>query len=270
MSQLSSMEHPVHSWYAEAKTRPGARPGPDSALYPSDVDAPGAGSAADPRRQGGDLELDRLRYLVLPPKWPAAGLETAYDLTYRFWKEVWSRTFLELDGEDELFSDDFIRQDEIAVVFHGDEPIAMTLLNFMDLRTQSHRESSCFRAFDIDLFPKVVSEFSWNALVCCYFTVSPKWRLGSAGFSMKELLAEVVIHHFLSSRAQILIGTARRDKGVHELLYSRGGIPLRQNIIFHNVPVDIIVIPKQSATFCGSAMIRDLGRRIWDRRIRAR
>jgi hypothetical protein len=180
------------------------------------------------------------RYIVLPGTHPPMGLRSAYAEAYWLWRRVWSQTFQELDGLKSLFSDDFIRQDQIGCIFRDDLCIALVFFRDLDFTLPSARHDSYFKCWkESDIIgllkdgPKV--------MVGSYITVHPEFR-GSLqnGIRLKSTLLQLSIKSLLASDCDVMTGITRCDRGINTVAFDLGAQLLSKDVVYHGVPTDLV------------------------------
>lgn len=88
-----------------------------------------------------------IEYYLFNANRPHPLLKIPFDKTYATWKEIWKKTFKELDGSDMLYSNDFTRQDHINALFQNGECIALTLCRILDLDQIQNCDDSYFQSW---------------------------------------------------------------------------------------------------------------------------
>ena len=183
----------------------------------------------------------KTKYLVLPGTDPDPEYLDEYTKAFQLWKDVWSATFLELDGTARLFSDDFSRQDEVGAIFdETDQCLALVFLRESNLSLPGGTLDSYFAPWPPEALEKLTRDGS-KIQVGSYITVAPAHRGPRAeGPKLKGLLLELAVQHLLASDCAAMTGITRRDKGVHHMAYGSGATLLQENIIYHGVPTDLV------------------------------
>jgi hypothetical protein len=208
----------------------------------------------------------QLTYVLLPGKLPPPHLVAHYEAAYKCWKDVWSETFLELDGNSKLASNDFTRQDEVSALFHGDKCLGVTFFNWIDFASQVAKEDSYFEVWS----PKAISEltkFDSRVLVCSNFTLHPDGRRNALGVSMKDVLMGLLVKRFLDSGANSMTGTVRNNRGVNVCTYRHGAVALERDFKLHGVEVDLVAFYRDTAKLSDDPMISNLVDALWERRV---
>lgn len=188
-----------------------------------------------------DLKPKDLKYYVLPGEYSVEGSEKIYREAYRMWREVWSQTFLELDGSGRIFSDDFTRQSIVGAVFHGDECAAMTCFHRVDFALPTAVEDSYFKIWPEEALQQLVRDGE-KVLVCSHLTVSPKYRgaVDPSGMTLKLLVSDLSVRVLLESDCAVMTGTMRNNRGAQNAAYAAGASPILRNAIMHGVEVDLV------------------------------
>lgn len=154
------------------------------------------------------------------------------DRAYALWRRIWSEVFSELSG---VFDDAaFDRADEVIVLCRGAEPVALSLIQRLDLREAQDRAHPHFAAYSPALFDELVARGDCEVLVGRYFTVDPAYRRDrSSGPATKDLLFGAIAAHFVASDADLMLGCMRDNRGMQRLGERFGGEPLHPGVIHH-------------------------------------
>jgi hypothetical protein len=192
------------------------------------------------------LNPELLSYQLLRPRHVGLADVALIGEAYRCWSEVWSETFQELDGNDDLPSDEFTRQDEIGAIFHGYECIALSCFRWVDLGLGMAREDSYFRVWPEHVKDAATRDGS-RVCVASHLTVSRPWRGKVSGFSLgKIILALTLDRSQAASEGSAMLGTMRDDNGMGRLIQSMGATKLA-TAERHGVPVTLIALYRDDA-----------------------
>jgi hypothetical protein len=185
------------------------------------------------------VELSELKYIIFPGEAPQAEWHSEYNDTYRVWKNVWSTTFQELDGNGTVFSDDMSRQTFIGSIMRNDRCVGIGMLHELNFHLPSARDDSWFKSWPDSAIKKLISE-GLRVLVFSNVTVDPDYRgdLGN-GIRLRNLIAGMMTKTFLTTNADVMAGNARCDRGVNHACYLAGATHLQQSRL-HGVEVDML------------------------------
>lgn len=172
---------------------------------------------------------------------------------YELWRDQWQATLRELDGITRLHSDEFVRQDAIAVLSTEHRCVALSALRWLDLSQPIAREDSYFRAW-----PEEVVRGLGDALVAISSNtiVHPDWRGAllepsvcppSEPQPLSTVIVALAIRRFLESSGECVIGVTRNDRSMNRVAASVGAVKLGQ-IELHGIESDLICIRRQAAT----------------------
>lgn len=195
------------------------------------------------------IQLDQLSVVNLKGRNNPPHLRPYYDIAYKMWSDTWKAALRELEGHDHLFSDDFKRQDEIMVLFHGREALGCVFFQYVNLRNVEDKYDSYFKPWPAE----VLSEFAetgggHDALVCSYFTLSIGGMRARSPVDLKNLLGALAIERFLNSGKGLMFGTMRNNRKMNELAYALGGAPVLRNQVLHGVEVDLVRFDRDKVT----------------------
>jgi hypothetical protein len=181
-----------------------------------------------------------LRHVLLKARNPVVGTEGDYEKAYGFWLEMWRSTFSEVDPDIELHSDTFVTQREVSAIFLRDQVIALMMYDFRDLSLRAHRDLSSFKYYPAEVLDVLQHDVKGPVMMAGQFTVHPDFRRGQGGPFMSELLAGIALKRFLGSTTQVMIAFTRNDRGMQDLCYRYGAVPLRKGLSAHGIPSDVI------------------------------
>lgn len=161
---------------------------------------------------------------------------------YQLWKRVWQKTFSELDGQDLLFSDDFSRQSELIALFYKNSPIAMVMHRYCDWSLFHLEHDSYFKSWPLSARKQLIQAGS-RIVIGSQITIAPEFRkTTSFPLPVKDIIVYASFQHLRNNSHNIdsITGTVRADKGVHKIFYEAGAFCVESNVLFHNVPVDLV------------------------------
>jgi hypothetical protein len=99
-----------------------------------------------------------------------------------------------------------------------------------------------------------------------YLTVDPKYRKGTAGYSMASLIIGLGYEVLKASSFDATMGPARCDVKIDEKVSEFGAFPLRETFTLHGVPVRIMVTLRDSIRRPSDSLIGDVVADHWARR----
>jgi hypothetical protein len=212
-----------------------------------------------PRR----VPVEALEYhLFRPSRTYDPLLEDAYEV----WRDGWKATLLELDGNAALHSDEFGRQDELAVVAIGGRCIAVTGLRWLDMALPRSREDSYFKSWPSEAVVGVGDHF---VLIASNTVVHPAWRRTlieapkvQLGDPMRLVFATIAltVRRFVASSAQKLIALTRNDRAIDRVGAALGAQRLAQTRV-HGIETDVVCLTRSNAP-PAEPIVREL----WSRR----
>lgn len=213
---------------------------------------------AQPRR----IAVEALEYhLFRPRRAHDPLLEDAYEV----WRDSWKATFSELQGSVALHSDEFVRQDELAVVAAGGRCIAVTGLRWLDMALARSREDSYFKSWPAEAVAALGTQ---PVLVGSNTVVHPAWRRTlveaprtQPGDPMRLVFVTIAltVRRFESSAARHLIALTRNDRAIDRVGAALGARRLAQ-IHMHGIETDVMCLDRANATEAGP-IVGELWRR---------
>lgn len=185
------------------------------------------------------IDVHQLQYHLFPGENPRPEWLASYLDTYRLWKSVWSATFHELDGNGTVFSDDFSRQSLIGSLMLDQRCVGACMFHFVDFRLPTARDDSWFKAWTDSAFEKLLRDGP-SVMVGSYVTVDPEFRgdLGN-GLRLRNAILGLISKTLLASDADVLAGSARRNRGVDKASALAGATHLEYGKL-HGVDVDLV------------------------------
>lgn len=210
--------------------------------------------------------IENLRLVVLAGAQPDDELVPYYDRAYQHWRRVWMSTFNELDGNKKLFSDNMSRQSEILAVFDGLTCIAMVCHRLTDFRTQAARADSYFEAWPQEALDSLTSH-GCRVLVPNQFSIDADRRGRVNGVSLKDILFTLSLWHMRDLDVDAITGTMRVDKNMNNFLYQSGAVPLMKDVMFHNVPVDLLAFYPKVKRITLPPDLEEVAANLWARAI---
>lgn len=214
--------------------------------------------------------VDSLQYVLIPGKPGLYGVgKDLHDKAFVFWKSFWESVLREIGAENaELHSDDFLRHEIIALLMHHDEVVAQHAYCFFDLdlsATPTH--SFIAKYFDETLRARLAAKKLRHVMSLEFLAVSPEWRSSKAGLSLAAVVIALGCRVGLAAGLDGMIAAARADVPVAKLGYQMGALPIRQGILVHGKPTDMLFWDRQSVKGLEDLRMRDLTEKLWASRI---
>lgn len=168
---------------------------------------------------------------------------------YELWRDSWRETLCQLEGITRINSDEFDRQDEVAVLVVGQRCAAVAGLRWIDLSLPMGREDSCFLAWP----ESAMAQIEDRLVGLVSNMVLARERRGSRiGFQsnqhphdtpLSQATLSLAIRRFLDSPAECVVGTARNDRSTNRLACNAGGRKVGQTAV-HGIDSDLIVVER--------------------------
>ena len=208
---------------------------------------------------------NEFNFLILNHREASQNIEM-YNKTYRLWQNVWNQTFNELNEDKRVDGDQFYLLDEFCTIAFQGQPIAMIALKWLDLSLQPSSDNSYFRTFP-ETTNDVLAKLNFKKLMAMgNLVVHPEWRRQSlsSGVSLSEIVIGLALERFKYSTFESVICYTRNNRGINKIIYRYGGTPLWENIIRHNVEVDVAIIPKAEVCQNPTPQVDHLVKRLWN------
>ena len=210
------------------------------------------------------ISLGELNYVLFPGS-TEQPIEYANEV-YKTWKLVWSKAFLELDGNGQIFSDGFTRQTKIGGVFYKGICVALSAFREVDFASPFQREDSLLSAWDEESFQILISEGS-KVSICSYLSVHPDYRGEIApDVTLKLITTHLCAKVLLNSDCDVMTGTMRCNRGTDKSAYASGASFIKKSTM-HAVEVDLVGFYKRRILANYSQHQHLWSERLWANRI---
>lgn len=177
-----------------------------------------------------DLMMRRLRFLIMPTRFYPSQYEKDMSLAYLFWKSVWGQALTEeMNVQEPLYSDNFLKQSHVAAIFCEEEPFALATLNVMDLHELMFQDDSYFKVWPKESIEQLKSH-STRIMACGNLALNFKFRNNALTIPGKDLMLAMVIQYLKSTHFDSIIGTVRLEKGMERAAYRTGAISLGRDL----------------------------------------
>lgn len=197
---------------------------------------------------GTSLDYQRLRFEIFDPKQPPRPSETAdYHQAYYLWKKVWLQTYAELEGVQNIYSDDFYRQQEAFCIFYDRECVGLTMHSYLDLKNPIHRDLRYFKAYPPGSIEAIEELGVRRVLISNQTAVDSQFRKSLSGIAFADVLVGLTVQRLLRSDCEAFIAYTNNSKKVQDIAYRFGAKPIVQGHSQHNVEVDIVCLEKKMA-----------------------
>lgn len=170
-----------------------------------------------------------------------------YNEAYKLWKSVWLQTLNELDGVNEIHSDDFTRQTQFGCLFWKDRCVSQVAIRECNLSLKSIRDDSILKAWDDSSLAKAFANGP-SVSIASNLCVHPEFRGEIAeNLSLKQLSFYLLSKMFLNLEHNGMIATTRVNRGANKTAYNAGATFLKKSIL-HNVEVDLVMYLRPEVT----------------------
>ncbi len=177
------------------------------------------------------ISLENLTYRVVSRNSANDFENNLYKRAYQFWKKIFTATFKEVISSNYvLYSDEFLLQDQIGVLFSGKEIVG--IISYSKIKTSSlvDMDRSYFKNYPNESIEYIKRNFN-EVFIISNLAVSPKNRKSISGTSYSSYLIGLGVKEFLHSDCDTLITITRNDRKTHNSVGIFGG----KTLSFHNV-----------------------------------
>lgn len=209
------------------------------------------------------------RYTIFSATNPPDRFIGLHDSAYELWLDVWTGVYSGLGLDTSVLKAEFGRQDMIATIFCGDEPVAVHLYSFFSTKSRASLDQSYMAQYPKEFYSGLEAAGLRSVMSLEYMTVNPAWRKGRFPVHMGSVLVGLSCEVMKYFGHEASIAPARRDHKVHEIAYAFGGEPVLANVISHNVPCDLLAIRADRCHEHADSAIRAMIADLWKHRIEA-
>lgn len=172
----------------------------------------------------------KLRFAVYPIRFAPKDKKQELQKLYHCWRSVWSDALSkEMNVKDILFADNYSRQSHVAALFHGEEPVGLTTLNWMDLSDDLYLDDSFFKVWPKDAIECLKQEAK-TIMTCCNVTLNFKFRQNALGISCKDLLLSLLVQYLKASSVDAIVAAVRLEKSMEKAAYRTGASPIYRDL----------------------------------------
>jgi len=213
-------------------------------------------------RPSQEVPVDALEYHIFSPQ---RARDPLLEDAYEVWRSVWLASFESVHGVYRLHSDQFVRQDQIAVISAGGRCISLMGLRRLDLSLARVRHDSYFEPWPDEVLASLPDRIVG---VTSNLAVHPDWR-GATVMSprspedstrLSSLTIALSVRSSFASAVDSVIALTRNDRSVDKLASSLGAAKLGQ-ITMHRTDADIVRFDRANAVTRGC-----VADELWERR----
>ena len=189
--------------------------------------------------------LKRFRLVILPCDEHGENHQLL-DGIYQLYKRVWAKELKELDGQEEIYSNDFLRHDSLCALLFDDKPVAFFCFSAINPASEIRRGDSWFHAWPENIMKKLGQSYTY-ALMPQWFGVCPHFRKTNQEIpiNLAQVTTEVWAKIILEFGFEAGFGTTRNNRGVNKLVQSVGGQKITSSLD-HGVEVDLFLMTPEN------------------------
>lgn len=213
-------------------------------------------------------QLENLRYYLLDPA-DAPGEHQTQNKTFSFWQSTWETVLQGLGCDASVLVEEFVRQNLIATIFDGENPVAVHLYSFFSLNSKPASLHPYMKQYPPLYFDRLHELGVSRVMSMEYMTIHPDWRKHVTGFHLGAVLASLAFRVMRQYGADAAIAPARRDHRVHDLAYAYGGDCVVEKVMNHNVECDLIACRAAKINNHPSPLVCEWEEKLWASRTEA-
>ncbi len=190
-----------------------------------------------------------LKLIIMPGSAPPTELVQHYEAAYLMWRTVWEEAALEIeDFPKKVFSNDFVRQDEILAVFKGDECTSLGFWTELDMSLITSRQDQYFQSWDDESVSKLTMYGSYIGKYS-FFTVAKNFRAWSreVNISLTDLQVGLFGYRLLESNCSAMTGTTRNNRKINFICTRGGAQLLKKDVMQYGSAVDLMAWYRHTA-----------------------
>lgn len=219
--------------------------------------------------------MKQLQCFILPGrlKYCSDQYTNHYNVSYEFWKSGLQRAYKDEGNQQEaekLTSDDFLRHEELAVLFHRRQPVGLLMFDLINLVNKARLDHSHMKLYPQPLLQQLIDQGHQQAMTVCSLLVSPDWRQSQIGPGVSDILTGFLIRRFLQTSASVILAISRNNRKTNSLIKQYGAVTLSSNLICHNVAADVLAVYRENAHCIDHVEINTVTEILWNNRIDCR
>ena len=189
-----------------------------------------------------NLNSEGLKLYILPGNHPPGHLRDEYLECYKTWKAVWEEAATEIEGfSPKIYSNDFLRQDEIIAVFHGKNCASLSFWTELDMSLDVSNDDQYFQSWDLESIEKLRrtgERIGKNS----YLTIPKIYRSWAkdVSISLKDLQVALFGYRFLESSCSAMVATTRNNRGMNLVCRRSGAVTVKSDVMQYGSEVDLM------------------------------
>lgn len=212
--------------------------------------------------------LKNLQYWILPSANPAQGHVEKHNQIFDFWMGSLIAAYAETNNDPKQLLDEFIYQDFITAICHGDQVIATLLLSFYSIDAKAARAFRYLKDNYPDIyFEKLKRKGATTLMSMQYLTIHPDWRKSQQSVHIATVIVVLGRMFGEGSGIDATIAVARADRKVNEMVYALGGECVIASVENHNTPCDLIAMYKNKPYKIPTEEMNKLVHSLWESRV---
>jgi|GEM_PF-2315923 len=207
------------------------------------------------------------RYVMCPGSQPDPRYADLHQEIFHCWETVWKQAFQELHVDKPLYSDSFTRQDFIGALLYKDHCVGMTFFRWANANGSEFAKDSYFSNWEQEHID-VLRSRGPEIIVFSNLSILPEARGMRLGVPTKEVILGVAVENFMSSRADAMTGTPRRDRNVNEGCRRWGATNIALDVPSgYGDTVDIVAFFKDQVSEAPPHILKSFVKDLWDHRL---
>jgi hypothetical protein len=192
------------------------------------------------------LDISKLKFVEFVPGTNKENLTNAEKEAFQLWHSCWTDAYKYFGWKDQVFSDQWTRQDLVGVLFYEDNPIGVICFKIHDLSHPFAMYDSCLRMWPKEIIGEAISlSKGTKCLVPCWLTVHPEWRKQKPGFDTRYILSSFATEKLLDSNVDLMLASVVRSSNMHKAVYDSGAEPLKINAKEKDLEIDLVIWRKE-------------------------
>jgi hypothetical protein len=210
-----------------------------------------------------DFSLYMMPLRNLHPQW-----KKQYSSALDCWTRVWKPIHEHFHVHGPMNIDGFLRQDEGMFLFYKGKCMSLLLFRVMDFGILDFSLDSYFKDWPEEALDKML-HLGKRVFLCNNLTVDPAYRNYHPQLKFKQFCMNIMIRRFQQTNSDLMINMSRRDRGVNDEGFKRGGHLLASDVLIYDGQehVDLVYFTRKAVKESrDSLVLSNFTDHLWDSR----
>ncbi len=194
------------------------------------------------------FKLDDFKFFCFKPNHIEASQITNYNKAYELYNQVWQESLSAIYKNNfQLYSDDFLKQDEILCLFFQDQCIALNFHRKINLQLIAERKQKWLSIWPKEILQELSQKYE-SINISAGFSVHPDYRKQNLNSKIEIAFLQgcLSLLKLLDDNCQLSLGSMRKARKMHELAALWGADIQIQDLIYNQEPTDLVIFDMQT------------------------